>query len=236
MPKLLVIVPALNEVGSVADVVHSIHRALPGTPVLVIDDHSQDGTAKAAAGAGAQVVRLPAHAGLGACLRTAYRIALECGYEYVIRVDGDGQHEAADIPFVLRSLECTGADAVIGSRFITPGSWRSTFARGAGIILFRRMLAPVLGKVVHDPTSGFVGVNRRAMELFSRALPPVCPEIGGLIKLRRHRLKFLEVPCRMHPRRTGQSSLNFVESFRYTFHALRGIVIEHTGGQGFDGE
>jgi glycosyltransferase involved in cell wall biosynthesis len=237
----MVIVPALNEAAAVGEVVRSVKKALPGVPVLVIDDHSVDDTMRAARDAGAEVVRLRSHGGLGCCLRTGYRIAFDRGCEFVIRVDGDGQHEAADIPVILSALISTGADAVIGSRFIGAGSighaqWRSPLARSVGIALFRRLLAPILERVVHDPTSGFIGVNRRALERFACQLPLVCPEIGALLMLRKFNFRIHEVPCRMHPRRTGRSSLNFVNSLHYALHALSGIAMARTRRHGFESE
>ena len=115
MPKVIVIVPALNEEDAIGAVVRAVKQVLPDTPVLVIDDHSADCTARVAEEAGADVVRLPAHLGVGGCVRTGYQIAFELGYEWVIRIDGDGQHEARDIPRILDSLVSTGADLVIGS-------------------------------------------------------------------------------------------------------------------------
>jgi glycosyltransferase involved in cell wall biosynthesis len=225
MPKLIVIIPALNEEGAIGAVVRKVKRVLPDTPVLVIDDHSTDRTARIAGDAGADVVRLHTHLGVGGCVRTGYQIAFERGYEQVIRIDGDGQHEARDIPRILGALASSGADVVIGSRFIPPGEWQSSFARSLGIALFRRLLAPVLGKAILDPTSGFIGINRQALAVFAHRLPHVYPEIGGLILLRRNRLRFHEVPCRMYPRRTGKSSFTFLNSFHYTTHVLAGILV-----------
>ena len=221
----MVIVPAFNEEAAIGGVVRSVRRILPGAPIFVIDDFSSDATARLAQEAGAKVVRLPAHRGLGECLRTGYRLAYEAGCDYAIRLDGDGQHEAADIPLMLEALTSNGTDAVIGSRFLTPGNWESPFARAVGIALFRRLLKPVLGKTVHDPTSGFIGVNRRALEVFSRDLPLHYPEIGGLMMLKRNRFRFHEISCRMHPRRTGCSSFTFTKSFHYTLHVLLGIFV-----------
>jgi glycosyltransferase involved in cell wall biosynthesis len=243
--KLMVIVPALNEEGAIGDVVRAVRLVLPGTPVLVIDDHSTDRTARVAEEAGAEVVRLHTHLGVGGCVRTGYQIAFEQGYEQVIRVDGDGQHEASDIPRIIDGLATTGADVVIGSRFLIPGEWQSPFTRSLGIALFRRLLSPLLGKTVFDPTSGFVGINRRALEVFARRLPQVYPEIGALIMLRRNQFRFHEVPCRMYPRRTGRSSFTFLKSLQYTAHVLLGILvnalraeipIEGTGRHGFETE
>ncbi|MDQ6677179.1 MAG: glycosyltransferase, partial [Acidobacteriota bacterium] len=87
---MLVIVPAFNEEGAIAGVVHSVHREMPGTPVVVIDDCSSDSTVVRAQEAGAFVLSLAHHLGLGGCVQTGYKLAFELGYEFVIRVDGDG--------------------------------------------------------------------------------------------------------------------------------------------------
>jgi glycosyltransferase involved in cell wall biosynthesis len=219
---LMIIVPARNEEASIGRVVRSVKRVLPGTPLLVIDDHSSDATARVAAGAGARVVRLPKHLGLAGCLRTGYRIALEQGFETVVRVDGDGQHEAADIPGMLRALQETGADIVIGSRFLTPGRWQSSLVRSMGIAALRRLVARSLGQTIHDPTSGFIGVNRRALELFANSQAPY-PEALALIALKRTGCRIHEIPCRMYPRRAGRSSMTFLTSLCYTGRILAGL-------------
>lgn len=225
-PKLLIIVPALNEECAVGEVVRSIRRVLPNTPILVIDDHSEDGTAAAAERSGATVVRLPVHLGLGGCVQTGYKLAYELGYDYVIRVDGDGQHEAADIPRILDALVATGAEIVIGSRFLGEGGgWRTSLPRLVGIHFFRMLLMPILGKTIRDPTSGFVGVNRTALQVFSRTFPLEYPEIEVLVVLQRKRFQFHEVPCRMHPRRSGRSTITMIKSFRYILHVLLGVFV-----------
>src|ERR1700728_2128072 len=117
-PKLMVIVPALNEAEAIGDVVRSVRDVLPDVPVLVIDDYSEDATGSIAESAGASVLRLPVHLGVGGCVQTGYKLAFELGFDHVIRVDGDGQHEAADIPKIRRALITSGAEVVIGSRFI----------------------------------------------------------------------------------------------------------------------
>jgi glycosyltransferase involved in cell wall biosynthesis len=243
--KLAVIVPAWNEEGAVAEVVRAVRNSVPLALVMVIDDHSSDSTASVAEQAGARVIRMPLHLGLDLCLRAGYQAALESGCDYVIRIDGDGQHEAADIPGMLAALERRSSDAIIGSRFIQPNGWRPTFVRSMGIALFRELLAPALGKTIHDPTSGFVGFNRQALEALMASRPRVYPEIGALITLRRNRLRFREIPCRMYPRRTGQSSFTARRSFHYTICVLAGILcnaahsaffLTRTGGRRFESE
>ncbi len=223
--SLLVIVPAFNEEGAIAGVIREINQHLPGVPVLVIDDASVDSTAALARHAGAGVLTVPHHLGLGGCVQAGYKLAHELGYDYVIRVDGDGQHDPADIPAVFDTLRKSGCQMVIGSRFINGGGRHTSVSRGLAIRFFRLVLRPILGKPVHDPTSGFVGVNREALEVFSRSFPLEYPEIEALVVLQRRHFRFEEVPCRMRPRTTGRSSITAVKSIYYIIHVLLGVFV-----------
>ena len=223
--SLLVIVPAFNEEGAIGQVVRSIHEHVPGTPVLVIDDCSVDGSIAAARWAGAEVLPLPHHLGLGGAVQAGYKLACELGFQYVIRVDGDGQHDARDIPRVFARLKESGCEMVIGSRFVAENGSRTGVVRSLGIRFFRMVLRPILGKPVHDPTSGFVGVNRRALELFSRSFPLEYPEIEALVVLQRRRFRFEEVPCAMRPRLAGRSSITAFKSLYYIAHVLLGVFV-----------
>jgi len=140
-------------------------------------------------------------------------------------VDGDGQHDAADIPRVFEKLTSTGCEMVIGSRFVTGNGSRTGAVRSLGIRFFRLVLRPVLGKPVHDPTSGFVGVNRRALDVFRKSFPLEYPEIEALVVLQRRAFRFEEVPCQMRPRTTGRSSLTAFKSLYYVVHVLLGVFV-----------
>jgi len=223
--SLLVIVPAFNEAGAVGEVVRSVREHVPGAPVLVIDDYSADKTIAVARAAGAEILALPHHLGLGGCVQAGYKLAYELGFDYVIRVDGDGQHDPRDIPRILERLKQSGCEMVIGSRMVPQQDWEIGWMRGLGIRFFRLVLRPILGKPVHDPTSGFVGVNRRALEVFSRSFPLEYPEIETLVVLQRRRFRFEEIPCQMRPRTTGRSTLNGLKPFYYIVHVLLGVFI-----------
>ena len=223
--SLLVIVPAYNEAGAIARVVHEVKENVPGVPVLVIDDCSVDGTVAQARAAGADILPLPHHLGLGGCVQAGYKLAHELGYDYVIRVDGDGQHDPRDIPKLLEMLEKAGCEMVIGSRYVNGKGPNFGVMRAAGIFVFRAVLRPILGKAVRDPTSGFVGVNRTALRVFSRSFPLEYPEIEALVVLQRRRFRFVEVPCRMRPRKAGRSSITAVRSLYYILHVLLGVFV-----------
>lgn len=223
--SLLVIIPAYNEQDAIGGVVADVRGHVPNTPVLVIDDCSSDNTITRAREAGADVLPLPHHLGLGGAVQAGYKLAFELGYDFVIRVDGDGQHAGSDIPRVLQALKTSGCEMVIGSRFVESNGWRSSFTRSMGTRFFRAVLRPILGQTVHDPTSGFVGVNRRALQVFASSFPLEYPEIEALVVLQRRKFRFLEVPCKMRPRTTGRSSITAVKSFYYIAHVLLGVFV-----------
>jgi glycosyltransferase involved in cell wall biosynthesis len=224
-PKLLILIPAFNEEGAVGDVVREVHEIVPDTPVLVVDDCSLDSTIARAREAGARVLEMPHHLGLGGCVQAGYRLAYQLGYDYVIRLDADGQHDPRYIPGILETLQKTGCEMVIGSRFVAGNGSHFGPMRALGINFFRTVLRPILGKPVYDPTSGYVGVNRTALSVFSRSFPLEYPEIEALVVLQRRRFRFIEVPCRMRPRRAGRSSITPMKSIYYMVHVLLGVFI-----------
>ena len=223
--KLLILIPAFNEAGAICDVVAEVRQVMPNVPILVVDDASKDGTYDLATAAGAEVLRVPYHLGLGGCVQAGYKLAYELGYHYVIRVDGDGQHDPRYIPDLLKVLRTTGCHMVIGSRFYQNNGAHTSVVRAIGIWVFRLVLRPILGQPVRDPTSGFVGVNREALQVFSQSFPLEYPEIEALVVLQRKRFRFQEVPCQMRPRKAGRSTITAVKSLYYIIHVLLGVFV-----------
>ncbi len=225
MRSLLILIPAYNEHAAITRVVKEVHEVLPEVKLVVVDDCSTDGTDTLAAAAGAEVLSLPHHLGLGGAVQAGYKLAYELGYEYVIRVDGDGQHDPRDIPHLFEALCKSGCQMVIGSRFLDGDVNHTSVVRQLGVRFFRLVLRPILGRPVRDPTSGFVGVNRAALEVFTRSFPLEYPEIEALVVLQRRAFQFMEVPCRMRPRMGGRSSITAVKSIYYILHVLLGVLV-----------
>lgn len=235
--KTLLIIPAYNEEGAIARVVGEVRALHPELAVLVADDCSTDGTAGLARAAGAQVLSLPCHLGLGGCVQAGYKLAFDLGCETVVRIDGDGQHNPADIPRLLAALRDTRSEMAIGVRAKESGGLQTHFLRKLGIHFFRLLLRPILGRPVSDPTSGFVAVNRRALAVFSRSFPLEYPEIETLVVLQRRRFTFTEVPCRMRRRIAGRSTITPVKSMYYVIHVLLGVFVNilRFDGRGYGG-
>jgi hypothetical protein len=220
----LLIIPAYNEGTVIARVVSEARESCPGLPVLVIDDCSTDATADQALMGGADLLRLRCHLGLGGAVQAGYRLAWERGYRNVVRIDGDGQHDPRDIPRLLEALERSGCEMAIGVRS-NDGGYRASWVRRVGIIFFRMLLRPILGRPASDPTSGFVAVNRRALAVFSRSFPLEYPEIEALVVLQRRAFRFEEVPCRMRERMGGRSSITAAKSVYFIAHVLLGVFV-----------
>jgi len=108
------VIPCFNEAAAIGTVVSDVKRFLPA--VIVVDDGSTDGTAALAAAAGADVVTLKTNSGKGAAFRAGWRRAQELKHDWVLMLDGDGQHAAKDIPRFFGCADRTGADLVIGNR------------------------------------------------------------------------------------------------------------------------
>ena len=229
MPRHLAIVPAYNEEESVAAVVRDLQRHVPDFDVLVIDDGSTDATSREARQAGARVLRMPFNLGIGGTVQAGYQYALEHGYDYAIQVDGDGQHDAREIPKLLAYLHHNPCcHMVTGSRFLESsedGLFRSTRSRRLGIRIFASILSLVTRRPVTDPTSGFRMTNRRAIELFARDYPHDYPEVEAVLMVHAHRLEGAEVPVRMRARTSGVSSINASRSIYYMTKVLLAIFV-----------
>ena len=200
MTKILAVVPAYDEEDAIGPVVREIAAFDPSIDVVVVDDGSSDGTAAAAAAAGAAVVRLPFNVGIGGAVQTGFRYALEQGYELAVRLDGDGQHNPAELPRLLAPLERDEADVVTGSRFRNDegSGYRPPLARRLGITWFARLVSLLSGQRVTDTTSGFQALNRRGIALFASDYPSDYPEVEATVLLLKYRLRLVEVPVQHH--------------------------------------
>jgi glycosyltransferase involved in cell wall biosynthesis len=114
--SIWVVIPAFGEATVIRGVVAHVRTRC--SHVVVIDDCSGDATAAEALAAGAHVLRHPVNLGQGAALQTGIDYALAAGADYVLTFDADGQHDVADLPVLLDAQRRTGADVVLGSRFL----------------------------------------------------------------------------------------------------------------------
>jgi glycosyltransferase involved in cell wall biosynthesis len=221
----IAIVPALNEEETVGRVIDEIRAFDPGFDVVVVDDGSIDRTAGVAADRGAHVLRLPFNLGIGGAVQTGYRFAFEHGYDIAVQVDGDGQHDPAELPKILGPVLNGEADLCVGSRFTGQGAYRSSFTRRVGIKIFARVVSAVVRQKVTDTTSGFRAVNRKGIALFAADYPHDYPEVEATVMCVKHKLRLKEVPVEMRERSGGASSITAVRSVYYMTKVLLAIFV-----------
>jgi glycosyltransferase involved in cell wall biosynthesis len=218
----LVLIPAHNEVASIARVIRDIRRSQPSLDILVVDDASTDGTGEAIDREGARRVSLPLRGGVGGAVRAGILYAVRHGYDYAVRMDGDGQHRACDIARLLAPIATGRADAVVGSRYA-----RARRARRQGVM--KRALAAglslLIGRRVTDPTSGSWAFGPRAIDLLRRTHPTGYPEPELFLLLDRNRLRVEEVPIRVRPRISGRTSLTWPRTGHALARTLLALVI-----------
>jgi glycosyltransferase involved in cell wall biosynthesis len=155
--RILALIPAYNEETRLAGVVAG---AIQHLPVLVVDDGSTDATAPVAKDAGASVVIQEPNQGKGAALQAGFRRAIDRGYEAVVTLDADGQHDPAEIPKFLTAYRTGGAELIIGRRDFSQMPPVRRLANWLGGLAF----SWALGQRVPDNQSGYRLIGRRLMQ------------------------------------------------------------------------
>lgn len=224
--RVIAVVPAHNEAGAIGGVVDGIRSLHPHFDVVVIDDGSTDDTAAVAAARGAAVVSLPFNLGIGGAVQTGFKYALEQDYELAVRLDGDGQHDPAELPRLLAPIERGEADIVTGSRFARgDGDYRPPLARRIGISWFAGLVSLLTRRRVTDTTSGFQALNRKGIALFAHDYPNDYPEVEATVLVFKHRLRLTEVPVQMREREHGRSSITVVRSIYYMIKVTLALLM-----------
>ena len=227
--RALVVLLAYEEEEAIGRTVSELAGALPAADVLVVDDGSADATAAAARAAGARVVRHPFNLGVAAAEATGLAWASRQGYDAVLRMDGDGQHDPASAPALLEAV-ARGAELAVGTRFGAIESFRSSAARRAGNRLLSGVVSALCGRRLTDPTSGFRAFGGRALPFFAAHFPHDYPEPDSLVWACRRGFRVEEIPVRMRPRQTGESSLGPLSSAYYMVKVSLALGLELLGG------
>lgn len=214
---LVVVIPALDEVQSVAEVIEAVPATAGGleTEVIVVDDGSSDGTAEAARTAGALVCRLPVNLGQGHAFRLGYRLARQRGARFIGTADADGQWDPRDLPAMLGPLLAGECDLVNGSRRL--GSTETVDpVRKLGVLVFGALVSLLTGVRITDPASGLRAFRAEVTETVPlRQTQYQTSEL--LIGAIAHGFRVKEVPTTMHQRLAGASKKggNFVYGLRF---------------------
>ncbi|MBE0598465.1 MAG: glycosyltransferase family 2 protein [Desulfuromonadales bacterium] len=224
--KTLVLIPAFNESPRIGVVVRRVRELYPEHTVVVIDDGSRDETAHVAQTAGAKVISHSFNMGYGVAIQTGYKYALRHGYDALVQLDGDGQHDPVFIQKLLEPIGAGEADFVVGSRFLGLENYTPSLVRRAGMVFFRRIVSLLIGQRITDSTSGFQAFNRQVIRYFTTEVFPCdYPDADMLLALHRAGYQIREVPARMYASATGKSMHRGWKPFYYLFKMLLSISV-----------
>jgi glycosyltransferase involved in cell wall biosynthesis len=218
--RVLVIVPAHNEELSLPRTLAELRAAAPGVDVLVVDDGSRDGTARAARDAGVPVVRHVVNLGVGGALQTGFTWACRHGYDVGVQLDADGQHDPRHLGTVTAPVLEGRCNVSIGSRYVERTGYRAPLHRRLGMVLFSGLVRLALGRRIADTTSGFRAYDRAVMEVCQRSFPKDFPDAPLLIALARRGFRLLEVPVEMRERTAGTSFYTLGKQLYYPYKNL----------------
>lgn len=221
----LIVIPAYNEEATIGDVIQSIKKIKLGMDILVVNDGSSDRTSEIAKTAGAKVIDIPCNIGYGGAIQTGFRFAVDYNYDYVITMDGDGQHKSESIKSLIEVMETKKVDVVIGSRFLE-GNYSMGLARRLGSWIFSWITKLYTGVRISDPTSGFQIYNRRVFTYLSLGdnYPLDYPDVNLIMALHRMNFQLTEAPVKMTVKE-GKSMHSGLKPLFYIFRMILAIIL-----------
>jgi glycosyltransferase involved in cell wall biosynthesis len=222
----IAIVPAFNESTSIAGVIRELRDHQPSFLIAVVDDGSKDDTIDVAAASGAVVLPLPFNLGIGGAVQAGFLYARDGRFDVAVQVDGDGQHDPAQIATILAPIEAGAADVVVGSRYLDGGTFDHAVHRRFLINTFARVVTAATGKRFTDTSSSFRAYNRKAIAICAEDYPQGFLEsVESLVVLSRYGLRIVEVPVTIRQRSSGSTSLSLGRTMAYTIKVSIAIAM-----------
>ena len=190
-PKIIAAVPAFNVEATIAKVVVLAKKYV--SEIIVCDDGSSDSTADIARNLGADVIVHDRNRGYGAALASLFRRAKEDDADILVTLDGDGQHDAAEIPRIIKPLIERQADIVVGSRLLSRNAKMPGYRR-IGIKAITKLSDVVAYNGLTDAQSGFRAYSGDALEILAPSEMGMGASTEILAKARGAGMKVIEVP------------------------------------------
>jgi glycosyltransferase involved in cell wall biosynthesis len=226
-PRVLIMIPAYNEAMNISGVIEGIRRSVPEADILVINDGSKDNTAHLSRSAGAHVITHPFNMGYGVTCQTGFKYANRKEYDYVVQMDGDGQHDPACIPAMLKVVQDPNVDVVLGSRWLGLTKYKGPLLRKFGKFFFGFLASLITKHQVTDPTTGFQAFTKKVVQFYCTEVYPVdYPDADMIIILDKAEFRVKEVPVIMYDSPTGQSMHSgFIKPIYYGMKMMMSITM-----------
>lgn len=220
--------PAWNEQEAIGGTLRELRLRAPQYDVLVVNDGSTDHTSRVVREAGATVLDLPCNMGVGGAMRAGFEYARANGYDQVIQVDADGQHDPKDIDAVFSGLE--RADISIGARFADKGNYTVHGPRRWAMAMLACAISRLAGTRLTDVTSGFRAADRTAIEQYCRYYPAeyLGDTVDSLVMAVRCGCSVVQVPVEMRPRQAGVPSQNPWRAAAYLGRSVFALLVSMT--------
>jgi glycosyltransferase involved in cell wall biosynthesis len=236
--KVLVVIPAYNEAENIEKVLKEIKKDIDYADILVINDCSKDNTYEIVKKNGVKCITNVFNMRYAMAVQVGIKYAYQNGYDYVIQMDGDGQHIASEAEKLYKEAKNTNADIVIGSRYIKDMGYPCPLFRRIGTKMFEKMIKLFTKRRIADPLSGFQCLNRRVIEKYSKiGNYPEFPDANLVIEMLLTGYKIVEVPVKMRLRESGESMHSgIIKPIKYMIEQLYTciiIVVKYAGKRRF---
>lgn len=235
MKDTLLIIPAYNEELNIREVLQNLRDKGVETilDILVVNDGSKDRTVEIVEEMNIKVISQVYNLGYGAALQMAYKYATQKGYDFVIQMDADGQHDVINIPMIFSMLKEgeieSRPDIVIGSRFLKGSAkYHMSFVRLFAVRMFRGIIKIATKQKITDPTSGLQGLNKKAFEYYSgyQNFDIKYPDINMIIQMLLRGYKIKEFPAVMHTRSQGVAMhTGIIKPIKYMSIMLLSVLV-----------
>ena len=236
--KVLVVIPAYNEAENIEKVLKEIKKDIDYADILVINDCSKDNTYEIVKKNGVKCITNVFNMRYAMAVQVGIKYAYQNGYDYVIQMDGDGQHIASEAEKLYKEAKNTNADIVIGSRYIKDMGYPCPLFRRIGTKMFEKMIKLFTKRRIADPLSGFQCLNRRVIEKYAKiGNYPEFPDANLVIEMLLTGYKIVEVPVKMRLRESGESMHSgIIKPIKYMIEQLYTciiIVVKYAGKRRF---
>ena len=217
--KVLIIIPAYNEAENIEKTVNDVIQNTD-YDYVVVNDCSKDNTKEVCEKNNFNMLSLPINYGLTSGIQIGMKYAYKNNYDIAIQFDGDGQHQAKELPKLIKEIENQN-DIVIGSRFITKSKPVSIRMLGSNLITL--IIKIITGKTIKDPTSGMRAYNKKVIkELVENS--SLSPEPDTIVYMFKKKRKIKEVQVDMKEREFGESYFNPIKSATYMINVFCSII------------
>jgi glycosyltransferase involved in cell wall biosynthesis len=224
--KELIIIPVYNEELYIGNVLKGIKEHYPNADILVVNDCSTDKSVEIIKQEEDVIlINLPFNCGYGVALQTGFKYAYKNKYDYVVTMDGDGQHPPSELSRLFEEIKTNKYDLIIGSRFLKNADFPMPIAKKVAIFLFKKIIKLYTGISITDPTSGFQALGKNILKFYiSKYYPIDYPDADLIIMIHKAGYRMNEIPILMLPNPKTKTMHSGLKPLYYMFKMTISIL------------